>query len=158
VRRERNAKIIATLGPSSSKPEQIKALFLAGADVFRLNFSHGSHAGHQLRHEANRALEHEVGRPIGILMDLQGPKLRIGTFANGPIELAPGARFRLDLDPTPGNAIRAPLPHPEIFAALKPGTSLLLDDGKLRLEVLECGSDFAETALGSAGAYPSAKA
>ena len=88
-----------------------------------------------------------MDRPIGILMDLQGPKLRIGTFADGPAELTPGTRFRLDLDPTPGNAMRAPLPHPEIFAALKPGTSLLLDDGKLRLEVLECGSDFAETAV-----------
>ncbi len=98
MRRERNAKITATLGPSSSKPEQIKALFLAGADVFRLNFSHGSHAGHRLRHEAIRALEREVGRPIGILMDLQGPKLRIGTFADGPVELMPGTRFRLDLD------------------------------------------------------------
>jgi pyruvate kinase len=147
MRRERNAKIIATLGPSSSKPEQIKALFLAGVDVFRLNFSHGTHDDHKLRHEAIRRCEREAGRPIGVLMDLQGPKLRIGTFTDGPIQLMPGERFRLDLDPSPGNAKRAPLLHPEIFAALKPGTHLLLDDGKLRLKVLDCGPDFADTTV-----------
>src|SRR5271166_5939679 len=151
MRRQRNAKIIATLGPSSSKPEQIRALFLAGADVFRLNFSHGTHADHKLRHEAIRACEREAGRPIAILMDLQGPKLRIGTFADGPVQLIPGESFRLDLGPSPGNVKRAPLPHSEIFAALKPGTDLLLDDGKLRLEVLNCGPDFAETVVRTGG-------
>jgi len=145
LRRARNAKIIATLGPSSSAPATIRSLFDAGVDMFRLNFSHGNHEDHKKRFEAIRAVEADVGRPIGILIDLQGPKLRIGTFADGPVMLRAGDRFRLDLEPAPGNRTRAPLPHPEIFAALVPGTDLLLDDGKLRLEVLECGPRHAET-------------
>jgi pyruvate kinase len=143
MRRRRNVKIIATLGPASSAPEKIRALFEAGADVFRLNMSHGSHADHRARHAAIRALEAELGRPIGILADLQGPKLRIGTFEGGPVHLADGQSFRLDLDPTPGNAQRVNLPHPEIFAALGPGMELLLDDGNIRLVVIEHGNDFA---------------
>jgi pyruvate kinase len=145
MRRRRSAKIVATLGPSSSTPERIRALFDAGVDVFRLNFSHGTHADHLARFAAIRQVEHATGRPIGILADLQGPKLRLGTFAEGPIELAAGARFRLDLDRCPGDQSRAPLPHPEIFEALEPGTELLLDDGKVRLEAETCGSGFAET-------------
>lgn len=145
MRRTRNAKIVATLGPASSDPAIVRQLFLAGVDVFRLNFSHGEHADHRLRFETLRALEKETGRPIGILADLQGPKLRVGTFADGPIILEPGQEFRLDLEPTPGNTQRATLPHPEIFAALVPGAELLLDDGKLRLVVERCGKDFAET-------------
>ena len=145
MRRERSAKIVATLGPSSSTLEQIRALFEAGVDVFRLNFSHGTHREHQARFEAIRQVEHETGRPIGILADLQGPKLRLGTFEAGRIELAAGAHLRLDLDPCPGDQSRAPLPHPEIFAALQPGTQLLLDDGKVRLETESCGDGFAET-------------
>jgi len=123
----------------------IRALFLAGADVFRLNFSHGTHEQHRERLELIRKVEREVGRPIGVLADMQGPKLRVGIFANGPVVLAPGATFRLDLDTTPGDSTRASLPHPEIFAALKPEANLLLDDGKLRLKVKRCGKDFAET-------------
>ena len=145
MRRQRSAKIVATLGPSSSTPERIEALFEAGVDVFRLNFSHGTHREHQARFEAIRRVEHATGRPIGILADLQGPKLRLGAFAAGRIELAAGAHLRLDLDPCPGDQMRAPLPHPEIFAALQPGTQLLLDDGKVRLETESCGADFAET-------------
>ncbi len=145
MRRTRNAKIVATLGPASSDPAIVRQLFMAGVDVFRLNFSHGSHADHQLRFETLRALEQETGRPIGILADLQGPKLRVGTFADGPVLLAPGKGFRLDLDPAPGNTQRATLPHPEIFAALVEGAELLLDDGKLRLVVERCGKDFADT-------------
>ena len=145
MRRSRNAKIIATLGPSSSSPAMIRSLFDAGVDMFRLNFSHGSHEDHNKRFDAIRAVERDVDRPIGIMMDLQGPKLRVGTFSDGPIELRSGDRFRLDLDTAPGDRKRAPLPHPEVFAALTPGTDLLLDDGKLRLQVLECGPDFAET-------------
>ncbi|MGA8380587.1 MAG: pyruvate kinase [Stellaceae bacterium] len=143
--RRRSAKIVATLGPSSSTPEQIRALFEAGVDVFRLNFSHGTHQEHLARFEAIRRVEHASGRPIAILADLQGPKLRLGTFETGRIELAAGARLRLDLDPRPGDQARAPLPHPEIFAALQPGTDLLLDDGKVRLETESCGPGFAET-------------
>jgi pyruvate kinase len=145
MRRRRNAKIVATLGPSSSTPEQIRALFEAGVDVFRLNFSHGGHQDHHARFEAIRQIEHMTGRPIGILADLQGPKLRLGTFAEGPIELATGAHFRLDLDRRPGDGRRAPLPHPEIFEALEPGTELLLDDGKVRLQAETCGAEYAET-------------
>ena len=145
MRRTRNAKIVATLGPASSDPAVVRQLFLAGVDVFRLNFSHGSHADHSERFKTLRALEQETGRPIAILADLQGPKLRVGTFVDGPVMLAQGQAFRLDLDPAPGNAQRAGLPHPEIFAALVPGAELLLDDGKLRLEVERCGADFAET-------------
>ena len=145
LRRTRRAKIVATLGPASSDRATIKALFEAGADVFRLNFSHGTHADHRARFDLIRSIELELRRPIAILLDLQGPKLRIGTFANGPVILQEGACFRLDLDPSPGDVTRAPLPHPEIFAALRAGTDLLVDDGKVRLRVLECGPDFATT-------------
>lgn len=145
MKRSRNAKIIATLGPSSSTRVRIEQLFKAGADVFRLNFSHGSHEDHKERYDAIRDVEKELGSPIGIMMDLQGPKLRLGTFRDGNALLGAGRRFRLDLDETPGDVTRAPLPHPEIFAVLKPGMTLLLDDGKMRLKVLECGEDFAET-------------
>ncbi len=145
MRRQRSAKIVATLGPSSSSPVLIRALFDAGVDVFRLNFSHGTLADHHARFAAIRHVEQETGRPIGILADLQGPKLRLGTFAEGPIELAAGDRFRLDLDQCPGDRTRAPLPHPEIFEALRTGTDLLVDDGKVRLEAQACGPDFADT-------------
>ena len=145
MRRTRNAKIVATLGPASTDPAVVRALFLAGVDVFRLNFSHGSPADHRARFETLRALEQETGRPIGILADLQGPKLRVGTFADGRVQLSEGSPFRLDLDPTPGDAHRASMPHPEIFAALVPGAELLLDDGKMRLVVERRGDDFAET-------------
>jgi pyruvate kinase len=145
MRRQRSAKIIATLGPASSTQELIAALFAAGVDVFRLNFSHGTHADHHERFEAIRRVERETGRPIGILADMQGPKLRLGTFAEGPIELSAGSYFRLDLDRRPGDQTRAPLPHPEIFEAMEPGTELLLDDGKVRLRAERCGAEYAET-------------
>lgn len=145
MRRTRNAKIVATLGPASSDKMTVRRLFLAGVDVFRLNFSHGSADDHRARFAILRELETETGRPIGILADLQGPKLRVGTFANGPVMLLVGQPFRLDLDPAPGNEQRAGLPHPEIFAALVPGAELLLDDGRLRLVVESCGADFAIT-------------
>src|SRR5256885_336340 len=123
MRRTRNAKIVATLGPASSDKETVRRLFMAGVDVFRLNFSHGDAADHRARFAVLRELEQETGRPIGILADLQGPKLRVGTFADGPVMLAPGHAFRLDLDPAPGHSGRACLPHPEIFAALVPGAA-----------------------------------
>lgn len=145
MNRQRKAKVVATLGPSSSDPVTIRALFDAGADVFRLNFSHGTHAQHRGRLDIIRDIEHQTSRPIAVLLDLQGPKLRIGALATGPVSLAAGTAFRLDLNPAPGDGRRAPLPHPEIFAALKPGTELLVDDGKLRLRVLDCGPDFADT-------------
>ena len=144
-RRRRYAKIVATLGPSSSSKEEIRALFLAGVDVFRLNFSHGTHEQHRERLAQIRAVERETGRPIGVLADMQGPKLRVGTFAAGPVMLNSGSTFRLDLIDRPGDETRVYLPHPEIFAALKPGANLLLDDGKLQLRVQRCGPEFAET-------------
>ncbi|MDB5969320.1 MAG: pyruvate kinase [Hydrocarboniphaga sp.] len=145
MRRQRNAKIVATLGPASATQDIIRSLFDAGVDTFRLNFSHGSHEQHRERLAMIREVERSVGRPIGVLMDLQGPKLRVGTFADGPVTLAGGAGFRLDLDTRPGDVNRVCLPHPEIFAALEPGTELLLDDGKISLRVTRCGSDFAQT-------------
>jgi len=145
MRRNRNVKIIATLGPASSTPEMIEKLFIAGADTFRLNFSHGTHADHRDRVQAIRKLEQRTERPIGILADLQGPKLRVGTFTDGAVTLAPGASFRLDLEDGPGTLERVQLPHPEVFDALTPGEELLLDDGKIRLKVAECGRDFAAT-------------
>jgi len=119
--------------------------------VFRLNFSHGSHADHAARFAILRELEAETGRPSAVLADLQGPKLRVGTFADGPVQLVPGEPFRLDLDPAPGNAQRVNLPHPEIFAALVPGAELLLDDGKLRLVVQRCDASSADTLVAVGG-------
>ena len=152
IRRNRNAKIVATLGPASGDRETIAALFHAGADVFRLNFSHGTHEDHKQRLDIIRSVEQEVGRPISVLLDLQGPKLRIGTFAEGPIQLEAGDRFRLDLDRSKaGSQTRIALPHPEIFAALTEGTDLLLDDGRIRLRVETCGPDYAETRVINGG-------
>ncbi|MHA3904586.1 pyruvate kinase [Castellaniella sp. WN] len=147
MKTDRRARILATLGPASSSLEQIRALAQAGANVFRLNFSHGTHEDHAERHRLIRQVEQELGRPIGILMDLQGPKLRVGRIAGGKTVLTAGQAFRLDLDPAEGDAARANLPHPEIFAALEDGTDLLLDDGKLRLRVDRHGPDFAATTV-----------
>jgi pyruvate kinase len=144
IRRRRNVKIVATLGPASSTREMIRALFDAGADVFRLNMSHGAHEEVARRHAMIREVEHETGRPIGILADLQGPKLRVGTFADGPVMLQEGASFRFDLDDAPGDAARVGLPHREIFAALEPGATLLINDGKLRLRVMGCSAEHAD--------------
>ena len=144
-------KIVATLGPASNEPEIISRLFDAGADVFRLNFSHGTHAELHALHSTIRHLEEEIGRPIAIMMDLQGPKLRIGTFTNGRADLQQGAHFRVDLQEDAGDAQRAYLPHPEIFTAVRPGTDLLLDDGRIRLRVRESGEDFADTEVITGG-------
>ena len=151
MKRLRNVKIVATLGPASSSHEMISALFEAGADVFRLNMSHGSHEDFRERHKIIRQIEKETGRPIAILADLQGPKLRVGTFANGPENLENGQAFRLDLDEAPGSKERVCLPHREIFDALEPGASLLVNDGKIRLQVDECGADFADCKVVAGG-------
>jgi pyruvate kinase len=151
MRRNRFAKIVATLGPASSTKERIRELADAGADVFRLNFSHGSHDDHAARFAMVREVEQERGRPIGTILDLQGPKLRVGRFAAGRVALARGERFRLDLDEAPGDQGRVNLPHPEIFAVLQEGQELLLDDGRIRLRVDGCGPDFAETSVVSGG-------
>lgn len=135
--RERKTRIVATLGPASSSYEQIRDLFYAGVDVFRLNMSHGDHADKKILFDNIRGVEKEVGRPVAILADLQGPKLRIGTFTNDRIVLDEGQTFTLDLTKTPGDSNRVCLPHKEIFAAIEPGTNILLDDGKIRLSVVE---------------------
>ena len=135
LRRRRRTKIIATLGPASAAPEMMTRLFQAGADVFRLNFSHGTHDDHAARFATIRELEERYARPIGVLADVQGPKLRVGRFGGGRVFLQTGQRFNLDLNPTPGDARRVNLPHPEIIEAASIGCSLLLDDGKLRLRV-----------------------
>lgn len=142
------AKIVATLGPASSDKTAIRALVDAGADVFRLNFSHGTHADHQQRYALIREIEAEIGQPIGVLADLQGPKLRVGTFEGDAVQLQAGQAFRLDLlAERPGDATRVAMPHPEIFAALHEGAELLLDDGRLRLRVQRFGADFADTTV-----------
>lgn len=132
---DKKVKILATLGPAIRDAAHIRQLVEAGVNLFRLNFSHGEHADHAQRYQWVREVERELGQPIGILMDLQGPKLRVGRFADGKVQLVNGQSLRLDLDATPGDASRVNLPHPEIIEALQPGMSLLLDDGRLRLKV-----------------------
>lgn len=139
-----HTKIVATLGPASSDVGMIKNLALAGASIFRFNFSHSSHAEHAERYKNVRQVEAELGRPLAILADLQGPKLRVGKFKDGKVTLANGARLRFDLNLKEGTDQTAPLPHPEIFAALKKGTELLLDDGKLRVRVETVGDGVAD--------------
>jgi len=147
----RNAKIIATLGPGTSSVEMINALFESGADVFRLNFSHGKHEDHKRRYDIIRAMEAKYHRSIGILLDLQGPKLRVGKFRDGEVKLEQGKNFRLDLSAELGDVSRSPLLHPEIFESLEEGTDLLLDDGKIRLRITEFGPNFAETEIITGG-------
>ncbi len=137
MRRRRRTKVVATLGPASSDRAVIGRLFAAGADVFRINMSHTTHEKMRELVQTIRAVEADCGRPIGILVDLQGPKLRLGIFKNDWAEIDNGQDFTLDTDPAPGDSTRVNLPHPEIFTAIKPGDSLLIDDGKLRLVVSE---------------------
>ncbi len=144
-KRNRKTKIVATLGPASSTPEMVKSLFAAGADIFRMNFSHGTHEDHKARLDIIRAIEQEVARPIGVFADLQGPKLRLGTFKDGFIDIEKGMRITLDSDPTPGTQQRVYLPHPEILDVLVEGADVLLDDGKVHLHVIKKGKDFVET-------------
>jgi len=135
--RSRKVKILATLGPASSNPNMLRRLFRAGADAFRINLSHGDHKTHARTIKTVRALEKEFGRPIAVLCDLQGPKLRVGSFAGGQATIGHGRRFTLDRDPAPGDATRVCLPHPELFEVLKVGQRLLINDGKIRLRVTE---------------------
>lgn len=156
MNRRRNVKIIATLGPASDTPEMIRKLFDAGVDVFRLNMSHLDHKGLKRVHGLVRDVEKEVERPIGILVDLQGPKLRIGEMKDGTV-LKEGARFRLDTAKKPGDASRAFLPHPAIFDAVTAGQSLLLDDGKIRLRVTGKARDHIDTEVTVGGKLTSRK-
>ena len=145
--RARKVRVLATLGPASNTPEMIERLIRAGADAFRINMSHGVQADHVPVIAAIRSLESSLRRPTTILADLQGPRLRVGTFAGGRVELVTGSSFRLDGDATPGDATRACLPHKEIFDALEIGARLLLDDGKLVLRVTALSNDHAITRI-----------
>ncbi|MFY1018952.1 pyruvate kinase [Ectopseudomonas khazarica] len=148
---DKKVKILATLGPAIRDAAHIRQLVEAGVNLFRLNFSHGEHADHAQRYQWVRDVELELNQPIGILMDLQGPKLRVGRFAEGKVQLVNGQSLRLDLDATPGDASRVNLPHPEIIEALRPGMSLLLDDGRLRLKVTGKQRDAVDTCVVAGG-------
>ncbi len=149
--RNRQTKIVATLGPASGNPEMMRKLFEAGVDVFRMNFSHGTHEAHAKNLQTARELEKELGRPIAMLADLQGPKNRIGKFKDDRIEIKEGHVIRFDLDSTPGDESRVCLPHPEVILAMRPGSEILLDDGKVRAIIKEQGKEYliAEIVAGS---------
>jgi pyruvate kinase len=158
MKRERRIKIIATLGPASSTPEMCAKLFQAGVDVFRINMSHTQRETLPEKVAMLRALESQFRRPVGILADLQGPKLRVGAFGgDGGVTLENGARFTLDSDPAPGTVKRVHLPHPEILSALEPGHTLILDDGKLRLTVEKASEKQAVTRVVVGGRLSSRK-
>ena len=154
--RRRKVRVLATLGPASRTPEMIRELYLAGADAFRINMSHGTHEGHAAVIGHIRALEKSLGRAMTILVDLKGPKLRVGTFAE-PVDLRKGQSFVLDDDKTPGDATRANLPHRELFAALRPGARLLLNDGKIALRVIDATPTRIETTVEVGGELSSNK-
>jgi pyruvate kinase len=151
MRRRRKTKILATLGPASNTPEMMRALFDAGVDVFRINMSHTSHEMLAKMHADLRKLSEVVGRPIGILCDLQGPKIRLGKLCGGPRLLVEGERIKLVLGETSDKPEEVPIPHPEIFQAIKQKHALLIDDGKVRLRLLRKGDTFAEAVVEVAG-------
>ncbi len=148
---DKKVKILATLGPAIKGIDDVRQLVEAGVNIFRLNFSHGEHADHAMRFKWIREVESQLNYPLGILMDLQGPKLRVGRFAEGKVHLQRGQTLRLDLDGTPGDERRVNLPHPEIIAALELGMDLLLDDGKLRLRVTAKHADAIDTEVLNGG-------
>lgn len=156
MRRNRQTKILATLGPASASEAMIESLFLAGVDVFRLNFSHGTHEDHQKSVGWIRGLEQKHNHPIGIVADLQGPKLRIGKFRDGKITLTKGQGFRFDSDPALGDATRVCLPHAEVLAVMEVGSRILLDDGKVRVEITAKGDGYLDGVI-KTGAYLSDK-
>jgi pyruvate kinase len=149
--RGRRVKVLATLGPASATPAMIEALHTAGADAFRVNMSHGDHAAARALIDAVRAVEQTHGRPIAILADLQGPKLRVGRLAGGSAELAAGQPFRLDRSTALGDAARVCLPHKEIFASLQPGARLLVDDGRIVLRAAAVTADAIDCVVEVAG-------
>ena len=155
--RSRKVRVLATLGPASSTAEMIGKLFEAGADAFRVNMSHGDQESKIAVIQAIRSLEKKYGRPTTILADLQGPKLRVGKFEGGKVELVTGQRFRLDRDTAPGDATRVELPHKEIFQAIEIGARLLLDDGKLVLRVEDHGPEHIDTRIEVGGMLSNSK-
>jgi pyruvate kinase len=142
MRRERQTKILATIGPASSSPEMIETLFKAGVDMFRMNFSHGDHDGHRAVIKRIRAVEEKYNHPIGVVGDLQGPKLRIGKFEDDSIKLKKGQAFRFDSEESLGDESRVYLPHPEVLSAMEVGSRIFLDDGKVRIEITNKGDGF----------------
>jgi len=157
MHRSRRAKIVATVGPASAAPAMLKELFLAGVDTFRLNFSHGSHDDHARVHAAIRALEKEMDRPIGILQDLQGPKIRVGAIRDGRIEVKAGENIRFVLHGENGGPDAIPLRHPEIFAAVMPGHDLLIDDGRVRVRVRGLGAEHIDAEVITGGTISNRK-
>ena len=155
--RSRRTRMLCTLGPATRTHEQVEALARAGADVFRLNFSHGTHEDHARSFEAVRAAELKIERPLGVLADLQGPKFRLGKFKDGKVSIRQGQAFRLDLDPAPGDDTRVGVPHPEILAALKPDVVVLIDDGKVRLKVTAADGKSADTVVEAGDELSNAK-
>jgi pyruvate kinase len=151
IRRSRRVKIIATLGPASADRAVVAELFKAGADVFRINMSHASHEAMRERVAMIRSLEEEFDRPIGILVDLQGPKLRVGEFEAGGVQLRKGDVFTLDANAKLGDSTRVYLPHPEILGSVQPGHRVLIDDGKVLLRVCAVAPGSAETIVEVAG-------
>jgi pyruvate kinase len=147
MHRNRRAKIVATVGPASASPDMLKTLFLAGVDTFRLNFSHGTQEDHRKVHASIRELEKDVRRPIGILQDLQGPKIRIGSLRGGRFNVVAGDKLRFVCGTDEGDARSIPLPHPEIFAAISPGHELLIDDGRVRVRVTSPGKQEMEVVV-----------
>ena len=157
MRRLRRCKIVATLGPVSTPDAMLAKLFSAGVDVFRINMSHTSHEDLRGRVFALREVAKQYRRPVAILVDLQGPKLRIGTFRDGAVTLAQGDRFTLDSEPGPGDASRVHLPHPEILDALEPTDTVLIDDGKMRLHVVDISPGWALCEVDVAGTISNRK-
>ena len=157
MHRNRRAKIVATVGPASAAPEMLRALFLAGVDTFRMNFSHGTQADHAKVHAAIRALEKEINRPIGILQDLQGPKIRVGTIKDGKFVVTAGETIRFVRSGADGTKTAIPLPHPEIFAAIAPGQDLLIDDGRIRVRVTGIGDDHIDAKVINGGTISNRK-
>ncbi len=149
MRRQRQTKIVATIGPASNSREMIRALFEAGVDLFRLNFSHGSHESHALVAQHIRSIETDAGRPIGIMADLQGPKLRLGTFEGGSIDIKKGDIIRFDLDPAPGKHGRINLPHPEVLKVLQKDSLIFIDDGKVRAKIIDKGKNYVDAEIQS---------
>lgn len=157
MRRHRQTKILATIGPASNNPDMLEALFLAGVDVFRLNFSHGSHESHKQALAWIREIERKHNHPIGVVADLQGPKLRIGTFEGDRVDLVRGQAFRFDSDPTPGNSTRVYLPHPEVLDVMEIGSRILLDDGKVRVEITGKGKGWLDGEIKTGAALSNKK-
>ena len=154
----RRAKIVCTLGPAADGPESIAALVATGLDVARLNMSHGSHSTHLAAYRAVRAASDAAGRSVGILVDLQGPKIRLGTFAAGPVTLAAGQEFTITTEDVPGDAAQAGTTYQGLPGDVKPGTTILVDDGRVALEVTAVtGASGCAPGYWSAARYPTTR-